>query len=321
MPASLTARDIEVLQKTFDYGIVTTNQIACVLTAPKRSMRRCMARLFQQGLLKRTDMLSFHGGSPTPAYTLSKDAVHFLAQHYADDRYFKHLTKMPGKQFVPHSVAVSDTHIIIDQAIASQNRVTLDAWWHEQQNISSIESTYKTIGMDFGIPAATKGRITCFPDFVCQMSLGTQSCLFLGEEDRDSYWAKKFCARKEPGYKRLLATKYHRIHFDQILATVPELFRIMVVTPTPARRDAIRRAAATMFKNDPPVFRSLWRFASKTGPDAMTADSCLHGKIWYTMDEAEAQPLITIPTVGVTGSPGHRGHLDGHLETAHVNAN
>ena len=142
----------------------------------------------------------------------------------------------------------------------------------------------------------TNGRIVCSPDFVAMLTVNVISCLLLGEEDRDTKWANAVIARKAPGYRKVFATNYHLHHFAGCFDVVPKAFRILFVTPAPTRRNALLRNALKILKDDSAEFRSLWRFASKSGPEALTADSFLHGKIWYRLDSDEPGPLVTVPT-------------------------
>ena len=317
---NITERDISTLAIIAKYSVMTTNQICRCSGTPRRSQRRRNRILSNANLLNRCDIFPQFGGSPVPAYSITKDAAHLLAQHFGVDEYIENLLPMPAKQYVPHAVAVTDTHITLNESLVGQEYVTLPNWFHEGAKVGSdpITGSKRTTIVDFGIPPTTKGRVTCCPDFVAQINAGENSCLFFGEEDRDTYWANKAIARKLPGYKRLFVCKYHRVHFADAIAPVPDPFRIVFIAPTPSRRDALRRNAVKLMKKEDPEFRDLWRFTSKTGANALTPESFLHGEIFFKCDEdATPQSLVVLrkhENGQATGLPVSTGHPNGQLE-------
>ena len=135
----ISREDIAGLKLIFICGVMTTNQVATKMGRNRRTTRRRHLLLWQNGYLKRCNIASPFGGSPTPVYSLSKDGAQFLAQETGDDLYIAKCQPMPNKQFVPHAVAVTDTYLLLEKAIEQQDEVALDRWINEYEKVNTHE--------------------------------------------------------------------------------------------------------------------------------------------------------------------------------------
>ncbi|MGI8982261.1 MAG: hypothetical protein ACR2FY_23770 [Pirellulaceae bacterium] len=74
---------------------------------------------------------------------------------------------------------------------------------------------------------------------------------------------------KSKGYEAMQAMKMHGTHFP---ATTLDTFTVLLIAPTPKRRDTLRDA----FKDKPGA--SLWRF---TSVEDLTPENLLHAPVFY----------------------------------------
>ena len=77
------------------------------------------------------------------------------------------------------------------------------------------------------------------------------------ELDRDTYFHDRVAARKTPGYKKLLASRFHRKHFPD---TTLDHFYVLFFAPTEKRSRQLRDAFAKKNADDPAL--KIYRFGS-----------------------------------------------------------
>jgi hypothetical protein len=281
----ITDRDIQVLSAIARYYVLNRAQIQR-LCFPEdqtgRATRRRLQSLVSANLVNRGRSPVFNpaGGSAWPTYYPSTLGVELLAQHFDDERYLRTPTRAPHPLYILHWLAVADTHIALDQAIARQKQVCLQGWLNEWDEVDSTaaqpEKRYRIYTM-----LRERPRLVCVPDAAFLLAIGEYSKVFYLEQDRNTTGVRQFAARKTLGYAELAKQGLHRRHFPE--ATLPT-FTVLAVAPTAGRRDALRKAVHGKPGAD------LWKFASERD---LTAESFLHGPVFFPCD-GEAAPLVKI---------------------------
>ena len=108
-----------------------------------RITRRRLQSLVDAHLLSRQAMLVCHpaNGVPAPVYYPSRSGAELLAEMTGDDRLLAISSQAPSMHHVWHWLAVSETHIAFDQAMALQSEATLVDWFNEYDVVNPGEST------------------------------------------------------------------------------------------------------------------------------------------------------------------------------------
>ena len=244
-----------------------------------RVTRRRLQKLLQLGVLQRQplQMHNMDGGSPSSVYFPSRRGLEILSESLDDKRFLLVSSQTPQAHHLRHWIAVSDTHITIDRAIERQTEVQLDGWINEWDTIANDggEKRYRLLTELQASP-----RLCCAPDSAFLLSRGGHKKVYYLEQDRNTSGVERVAASKPKGYAELAARQWHRRHFSE--ATLPT-FTVLLVAPTPRRRDHLRQA----FLQKPGC--ELWRFVSET---ELTAETFLHGPILYRCDSDEGVPLV-----------------------------
>jgi hypothetical protein len=279
----ITERDMRTLCAIARYYVLSRAHIQR-LCFPNdktgRSTRRRLQALVRAELINRAPAPVFNtgGGSPWPAYYPSQRGLEFLAAHFDDDRLLKIPSRVPLPLQLLHWLAVADTHIALDQAIAAQNAVRLEGWineWHTvNQDETKPERRYRLYTL-----IRERPRLICAPDAAFLLEVDELSKVFYLEEDRATSGIRQIAARKTPGYAELAKRNLHKRHFPR--ATVPGL-TVLLITLTASRRDALRKA----FRNK--LGADLWKFAVKSD---ITPESFLHEPLFFPC-EGDPVPLV-----------------------------
>ena len=186
-----------------------------------------------------------------------------------------------------HWLAVSDTHITIDEAIARQTDVQVEGWINEWDTVSTsvsaaVSNTVVEPDRHYRLLTTLQEspRLCCAPDAAFLLSRAGHKKVYYLEEDRNTSGVERVAASKTKGYAELAVRQWHRRHFTE--TTVPT-FTVLMVAPTPRRRDHLRQAI-----HHKPGWE-LWRFVSAT---ELTAESFLHEPILYRCDSDQGVPLV-----------------------------
>lgn len=280
----ITERDIAILLALTRYYVLNRTQIqSLVFPTDKqgRVTRRRLQVLVDGRYINRQNAMVYHAesGPPASVYFPSALGCEFLADHFDDDQYLLTPCRSPISHHVQHWLAISETHISFDAAIALQSDVKVDGWLNEWDIANKDEKDperhyrlYTTV--------QTAPRIVCVPDAAFLLSMHGYKKIHYLEQDRATSGVEQVANQKFQGYALLAENKLHMRHFSD--ATV-STFSVLLIAPTPARRDHLRRA-----------FRSkqgtgLWRFASVT--DIKPA-LLLHEPIWFTCEDEAPRALI-----------------------------
>jgi hypothetical protein len=280
----ITEREIAILRTVCRYYVLNSRQIQRLHfpdDASGRVTRRRLQLLVGEKLINRQQMLFAHptSGSLGPIYYPSQKGCDLLAAHFDDERYSGFPTKPPVPHHVWHWLAVAETHIVMDQAIARQSLVSMDGWINEYDEVDGCAAAPEKKFRLYTVIRETP-RLVCAPDAGFLLSTKGHSKVFYLEQDRATSGTKQVAASKSPGYAGMAEQLLHRNHFPQ--ATV-ESFTVLLVAPSSSRRDSLRKAMRDK------AGAHLWRFATIQD---MTLDTVLHNRIWYPADDSPAGALI-----------------------------
>ena len=276
-------RDIAILVALARYFLLNRGQIQ-TLVFPQhqnpRVTRRRLQMLYDNGLIRRQNVQPLHVGEQTPSnvYFLSRRGCEFLAAHFDDDRYLLCPTRAPDEHHVQHWLAVSDSHILFDAAIAKQDEIRIDGWLNEWDVANKQEANpdkhFKLYTLIRDNP-----KLVCVPDAAFLLTLKGHKKIHYIEQDRATTGPDQIAARKCQGYAAMADGKMHTRHFPD--TTLPS-FTVLMIVPTTSRRESLRRA----LKGKPGA--DLWRFVTIAD---MRPESLFSAPIFYPC-QGEPRPLI-----------------------------
>ena len=281
----ITERDERILEDLVRYFILSRPQIQR-LHFPEdgngRSTRRRLQMLVDMHLINRQHLLYAYpaGGSPSSVYYPSRRGCEYLTEKYKDERYLLTPTSAPIPHHINHWVAISETHITLNQSICLQtdNRVSIDGWMNEwdicNKNETIPEKRYRLYTLLQDQP-----KLICAPDAAFLLASDGFRKIFYLEQDRQTSGVFQVASSKTKGYAGLAELNLHRRHFPE--TNVPS-FSVLMIAPSPQRRDALRQAIKDK------VGSHLWRFASATD---VTPEAFLFEPIFYSCVDGPA-PLV-----------------------------
>jgi hypothetical protein len=280
--AMITERDIDILRVLVRYYVLNRQQIQR-LAFPSdpngRVTRRRLQTLVDEHLINRQGVLICHPTmTPAPVYFPSRKGCELLAEHEDDERILATPTQPPIHHHTFHWLAVSDTHITLDAAMAAQTAVQIEGWINEYDVVNKDESAPDKRFRLYTLIRETP-RLICAPDAAFLLSTKGHKKIFYLEQDRATSGVQQIASGKTPGYVSLAERNLQQRHFQ---ATVPG-FTVLMVAPTERRRDALRKA----IQEKPGA--GFWKFASTTD---LTPEKALHAPIWYSCGKDVPDPLV-----------------------------
>ncbi|MGE0608314.1 MAG: replication-relaxation family protein, partial [Pirellulales bacterium] len=276
-------RDIAILRALVRYFVLSRPQIQR-LHFPEdgngRSTRRRLQLLVDLHLINRQHLLYAHptGGAPASVYYPSRQGCELLFEEDGDEHVLLTPTAAPIPHHINHWLAISETHIALDAAIHRQATVAVDGWINEW-DICNKDETVPDKRFRLYSLLCDQPKLVCAPDAAFLLSMEGHKKVFYLEQDRHTSGVIQVASSKTKGYAVLAELALHRRHFPQ--ATVPS-FTVLLIAPSPKRRDALRHAM-----KDKPASQ-LWRFASATD---LTPEAFLHSPIIFPC-EGEPGPLV-----------------------------
>lgn len=285
----ITDRDLTVVRAVHRYYVLNRPQIQRLCFGDHtsgRATRRRLQALVSAGFINRLPLVVHHpqAGSPGPVYYPARRGLEILAEHFDDEAYLAGATQPPQSHQAFHWLAVSDTHIAFDAAIARQNRVALDSWINEYDVVNPSESAPEKRFRLYTVLRESP-RLVCAPDAAFLLSVGGHRKVFYLEQDRNTSGVRRVAASKTPGYASLAHHSGHLRHFPS--ATVGT-FIVIVVAPTARRRDALVKALRDKGG------AALWRFVSATD---LTTDRVFFAPIYHRCN-GEPVPLVRLDADG-----------------------
>lgn len=231
----VTETDMRLLSEIARYYVLTREQLQRLTghdESSGRTTRRHLSKLCQAGYISRHSIPVALPGTngAAPIYYATKAGAELLAQWFDDERYLALNTRQPRGDRLSHWIALNETRIIIERAIAQQNEVRLDGWINEWETINKDAAPTEQFTLQTQLSVTPP--LSCSPDAAMLLSLNGHSKVYYIERDRGTSSPHQVAARKTRGYAALAMVKGHLRHFPN--ATVPS-FGIMFVTPTSYR--------------------------------------------------------------------------------------
>lgn len=280
----LTERDISVISALARYFVLSRAQITrrCYPEDNTGAVtRRRLAVMVEGKWISRypTPVFNVNGGSPWPVYFPAKRGVELVAGWFDDESYLAACCRTPPAHHLLHWLAVSQTHMEIEQAIKRQagtdeepeGAVRLDGWFNEWDTVNFDEPEHDRRYRIFTL-LREHPRLVCAPDAAFMLSVGGHSKVLYLEQDRGTCSVRRIAAVKAEAYAWLVDRRLHRRHFPQ---TTLDEFSVLSVSPNAKRRDSVRRAIRGKDRAD------LWKFIA--APD-LRPETFLHEPILYRCD-------------------------------------
>lgn len=279
----LTERDFTVVRAVARYYVLNRPQIQRICFPDDkggRITRRRLQTLVDEKLISRLRVLVHHPhfGSPGPVYYPSQKGCEFLAEHYENERFLAGCTQPPQSHHVLHWLAVSETHMALDEAIARPSQVQLINWFNEWDVVNADESAPERRFRLYTLLRESP-RLICAPDSAFMLAVGEHRKVFYLEQDRNTSGVRQVAASKTPGYAALAERQLHRRHFPE---TTFNTFTVLAIAPTPQRRDALRKA----LREKPAA--ALWKLASATD---LSPEGFLFAPVFFPV-EGEPTALV-----------------------------
>ncbi len=288
---TITERDIAILLMLVRYYVLNRMQIQRLCfpgDTTGRVTRRRIQVLVDAKLIGKTMMQVVNplAGTAAPVYFPSRKGCEFLAEYANDERFFATPSQTPQPHHLFHWLAVSETHIALDRAIANQHDVQLVDWLSEWDVANKDEAAPEKRFRIYTLIQESP-RLVCAPDAAFVLALGGQSMVYYLEQDRNTSGVNQVAASKTPGYAAMAERQLHRKHFPQ---ATTDAFRVLMIAPSERRRDALKR----VMRDKPGA--ALWRFASALD---VIPEKLLFAPIWHSC-EGEPRPLIKPASLGGT---------------------
>lgn len=252
----LTERDIQVLLCLFRYYVLSRSQIQRLCfpgDQTGRVTRRRLQTLVDQKLIQRTEILVVHPDmpSPGPAYFSSPRGLQVLADYHGDERFLSGTTRSPQVYRLLHWLAVSETHMILDAALALHPHVKCRQFFNEW-DVVNPEETEPQRRFRLYLLIHETPRLVCAPDAAFLLEMDGHRKAFYLEQDRNTSGTRQIAASKTKGYSVMAEQALHRKHFpDETIG----VFNVLMIAPDERRRDALRKA----IRDKPGA--ELWKFA------------------------------------------------------------
>ena len=279
----ITERDILILHALVQYFVLNRQQIQRLVFPDDnngRITRRRLQLLVDNHFINRQNMLyCFPGVSPAPVYYPSQKGCDFLAEHLDDDRIQQTPTQTPIHHHVLHWLAVSDTHITLNEAIGAQEDAAVEGWINEWDVVNKDETAPEKKFRLYTL-LRDNPRLVCAPDAAFLLSMHGHRKVFYIEQDRATSGVQQVANGKSQGYAALAQQSRHLKHFP---TTTVNSFSVLMITMNPKRRDNLRRA----FQEKPG--NELWRFAAVQD---VTPEKFLFEPIFYACNDNDPKPLV-----------------------------
>ena len=214
----ITDRDILILVALVRYYVLNRQQIQRLVfpNDPNgRITRRRLQVLVDEHLINRQNILFCHpSATPAPVYFPARKGCELLAEHFEDPHYLVTPTAPPIPHHTFHWLAVSDSHIALDEAIQKQEEVRLDGWINEWDVVNKDESRPEKRFQLYTL-LQDRPRLVCVPDGAFLLWFKDISKVFYLEQDRATSGALQIASSKTAGYAAMAEKQLHRRHFPE----------------------------------------------------------------------------------------------------------
>jgi hypothetical protein len=269
----ITDRDLAVLLALDRYYVCSRPQLQRLCypsDTTGRVTRRRLQSLVSAGLVNR------HRAAIVYPHTIPAGSIYYpapngcrlLSETQGDDRFLLTPTQCPQAHHALHWLAVTETHLLLDEAMAAQHEVQLVDWVNEWDIVNKDEQRPEKRFRLYTL-LQEEPRLICAPDAAFVLSMGGFTKVFFVEQDRGTSGAQQVAARKVKGY---LAMQQQGQHREKFPACNVSAVTVLCIAPSAGRRDALRRAFAGKPGSE------LWKFAAASD---LTAESFLHAAVLY----------------------------------------
>lgn len=295
----LTERDRVILRSLADYRLLITEQVQRLhFPSPQTTLRR-LRRLEAAKLIQRhrTDALS------TFAVTLTSRGAELLHGASPDslERALnrRRPARLPGDFFLRHMVAVNDFRIALEIAARQRRDVELLGVLTDTDRTAIGPTTQPraVLAESVSFGAGDQDRLVHVPDLAFALRRGDRQALFLVEVDRGTEVVgdpKRGVGLFVRFYLRALLTGGFQGLGSRLGGAAGfRGFRVLVVTTTAARVEAIRARWGSMPIEPEQAKRFIWLSTS----DALRSDTLLE-HVWTSLDPRDAQSYVIAPPQG-----------------------
>ncbi len=297
-----TDRDINVLELLLMCGFLVTSQIRAQLFPNDRDGSVCRDRLRKLEaagyiIRRRAEVANPLTSNTMPVWIITERGICLLALRRNDASYLNQKPPCTRSwQNFTHYVCVADLMLTLRAAVAAQARVQLGPVYFEHTIVNAEADEPSKRYKLYQLQEEPK-KIVCAPDAAFEIVVGKHRRAYYLELERGTDTPARVAAKKSPGYAMLRDTRKWRLHYPE----APD-FRVIVVSPTPAWRDSLRKAMKDKSGAD------LWMFAAGS---ELTTESFLHGEVFTTVANGprplvrpEGAPQRGGAAVGVNGDGG-----------------
>ena len=287
----LTPADQSLLAMLAKYYVLTREQLQRLSNSGHssgRTTRKRLAKLLAEGFIARHNIpvaLPNWSGA-APVYFPTKSGAEALASSFNDERFLAINTRHPRGDRLAHWIAVNETRMVIEQAIAKQNEVSLDGWINEWEPINKADAEPQHFTLHTQLCESPK--LSCSPDAGFVLSLRGFSKVYYLERDLGTSSPHQVAARKTRGYAELSRQQGHFKHFAN--SNVPT-FSVLFVSTTPYRCTQLGKE---LRHREMP---ELWLMVDE---HELTPESFLHSPIIHRTDGSQSslvKPVAREPGV------------------------
>lgn len=262
-----------------------------------RRMRKHLAALRQERLICQTQgqvVFPERNGAPAPVYFPTRKGCELVAAETGEERHLHACCLTPNWQSLLHFCRIADFRILLDRAVALQSDVCVEncltEWAVANYEEKAPEKRYSLFTLLRESP-----RLVCAPDasFLVRYR-GFLKGVYV-EIDRMTSGINQIANSKTPGFAGLAEANGHVRHFPGVAPRTPAApdaagrrdkkrmpFTVLHVSPTPARRDQVRKAVSGK------PWSELWKFAAW---NELTPATLLYESVLRDVD-GEAIPLV-----------------------------
>lgn len=302
----ITAADMDVLRALARYYVLTCGQIQQVCFAghtSSRATRRHLGKLRHDGYIERHSVVAMlpDGSGAAPVYYATNRGAELLTTWFEDDSYQRLNTKTPRADRLTHWVALNNTRLIVEQALAQQQPVRLCGWVSEWQTIHSTNSAEEQFVLHTQLSESPP--LSCSPDAAFLLECRGHRRVYYVEQDLGTSSPHQVAARKTKGYAELATRNGHLRHFPA--ATVPT-FRVLMLTTSAYRVRAIAREVSERPRPD------LWLFIDQR---ELTPESFLFQPITFD-SQGQPGPLVQQDDAPTVILPPSSDSIPAHVSQA-----
>jgi len=289
----VTQHDILLLNTLARFYVLTREQLQRLCFPDHqsgRSTRKRLTKLRQDGYLQKHRIpVAFPGtNAAAPVYYLAKPAAEVLASWFGDESFLAVNTKTPRGDRLNHWIAVNETRMTLERAVAAEPRVKLEAWINEWETVNKDAAAAEQFCLHTQLHE--NPPLSCSPDAGFLLTLGPYRKVYYLEQDLGTSSPQQVAARKTKGYAELAAIEGHRRHFP---STTFNVFGVLCLTTNAYRRKAIAKCVAKRPRPE------LWLFIDQS---EVTPESFLTGPITYNHAEQPA-PLVELDSDSTDNQP------------------